>query len=155
MTKSHHRFATLALAALGLFATQPGCNKESPQGGPAATNTSNKDGFKLDVPSTRTAIDPGMRKEVTIKINRDGNFKEPVELSFKVPDGVTVQASKTKFEPNDKEVVLTLEASAEAKPGEASIDVTGKPQTGEPTTVSLPIEVRTSNTNAPAPAPAS
>jgi uncharacterized membrane protein len=149
----HPLFVALVLGTFGLLTTQPGCSKESPPGGPAATNNSTSDGFKLDVPSTRTVVESGMRKEVTITINRDGNFKEPVDLTFKMPDGVKAEASKTKFEPNDKEVVLTIEASADAKPGEASIDVTGKPQTGSPTTVSIPIEIKAAGSAAPTPAP--
>jgi uncharacterized membrane protein len=149
-------FFTLATCALALVTVQSGCNKESPTGGPAATNdtapstgnadsTANnaaRDGFRLEVPSTRTVIDPGTSKEVTITIDRDGNFKEPVALTFQSPAGVTVKPSKERFEPNDKEVVVALEAGADAKPGEASVQVTGKPQTGQTTSVSIPIEVR-------------
>jgi len=167
-------FRTLSTTAgsfalgIAVLLSQAGCEKESPPGGPAATNdtTSNatntnpsgttdtaKDGFKLSVPSTRTVIEPGARTEVAIKISRDGNFKEPVELTFKAPEGVTAQAAKPQFEPNDAEVMLTLEAAADAKPGEASIEVTGTPQTGSPTTVAVPIEVRARTDSAKPAAP--
>ena len=129
----------LCLGLLTVIASQIGCSKESPTGGPAATNDANSsnststnststtnppsttDGFRLEVPSLRTALEPGIRKEVTIAIDRDGNFKDPVALTFKTPDGVTATAAKERFESNDKEIVLGLEASADAKPGEASI----------------------------------
>ena len=131
----------------GLFvplAVLVGCSTESPKGGPAATSQNggaNRDGFKLEAPSMRTDIKPGERKEVKLSIDRDGNFNEAVDLEFKAPDGVTVNAFKTRFEPNDKEIKLTIEAAPDAKRGEASIEVVGKPQTGAPTSITIPIEI--------------
>ena len=139
------RLVLLSLAvglsvSLGALA---GCNKKSPPGGPAGTPEANtRDGFQLKVPATRTTLEPGTREEVTISIDRDGNFNQPVDLEFKAPPDVTVEPTKPRFEPNDKEVKVMIEASPDAKPGEASIEVVGKPETGASTSTSIPIEVK-------------
>jgi uncharacterized membrane protein len=135
--------ATAVMLAVALT----GCTKESEKGGPGAPATnSNAEAdddrtFTLDVPNITTTVEQGARDKASISIDRGDNFKEEVKLQFKPPAGVTVLPADASFNPDAEKVEITIEASAEAKPGDTNIEVTAVPATGKSITKTMPITV--------------
>jgi hypothetical protein len=132
--------------AVMLAVALTGCTKESEKGGPgadAAKKDANADEmtFTLDVPNITTTVEQGGRDKATISIDRGDQFKETVKLQFKPPAGVTVTPADASFNPDAESVEVTIEAAADAAPGDTNIEVTAMPQTGKALTKTMPITV--------------
>lgn len=116
---------------------------------PANSNKSNNtantnldaDTFTLKVPFGNTDIDRGKSKEVAISIHRGDTFHQNVKLSFKLPEGIKVTPIDPVLKPGENEVKVTFQVDASATPGEKTIEVTGTPDTGKPTSVPITIKV--------------
>jgi uncharacterized membrane protein len=137
-----------AVTAVTLAVALTGCTQEDEKGGPGATaekdaNTDADDDrtFTLNVPDITTTVEQGGRDKASISISRGDEFKEEVKLQFKPPEGVTVTPADAAFNPDAEKVEITIEASAEAAPGDTNIEVTAVPQTGKSITKTMPITV--------------
>jgi hypothetical protein len=139
-------FSLAVVSAIG-FA---GCTKESDKGGPGAVQAeknaadakaADKMSFAAEVSSIRTTVEQGGRDEVALSIDRGENFKETVALSFKPPAGVSVVPADASIAPAAEEAKVTIEAAADAAPGDTNIEVTFTPQTGKPVVKQIPITV--------------
>ena len=123
-----------------------GCT-EGTRGGPGVqsqpdsqTNTTNKpvitdskETFVMTTPVLSTTVKPGESKTASIGISRGSNFKDPVEISFTdLPSGVTVDPLKSTINAGDKELQVTINAKADAAPGEFNIVVKGHAASGGP-----------------------
>ena len=97
--------------------------------------------FAAEVSSISTTVEQGGRDEVALSIDRGENFKETVALSFKPPAGVSVVPADASIAPAAEEAKVTIEAAADAAPGDTSIEVTFTPQTGKPVVKQIPITV--------------
>jgi hypothetical protein len=166
----------MLVGALGLV----GCTRESPKGGPGATNTGptttaskdtqkttttttptddgktqtttkttttttndkRDDTFTVQVPAGATNVTQGKREEVTISIDRDGDFNEPVHIKFSAPKGITMVPAETSIKTGETKAKVAIEAAADAPVGRHSITVTGSPQTGASTSVKMDIDVK-------------
>lgn len=139
-------FGLAVMSAIG-FA---GCTKESDKGGPGATQAqksstdakeADKMTFAAEVSSITTTVEQGGRDEVKLSIDRGENFKEAVALTFKPPAGVSVVPANASIAPAEEETKVTIEAAADAAPGDTHIDVTFTPQTGKAVEKQIPITV--------------
>jgi uncharacterized membrane protein len=127
-----------------------GCTKESDKGGPGATQAakSNEDAknaedmmFTAKPPTITTTVEQGGRDEVTLSIDRGDKFKETVTLTFKPPAGVSVNPATASIPAGSEEAKVTIEAAADAAPGDTHIDVTFTPETGKAVPKTFPITV--------------
>jgi hypothetical protein len=140
----------LGLTAAGLVALflMTGCTEETPPGGPGATTTT-EDGdpaqpeatFQLELPSGATNIEQGASEQITIGIDRGDELQDEVQISFRPPQGVTIDPEQTTIPPGAEEVEVTLMVDATAPPGELMIDVEGQAAAGPPSTGQFRIEV--------------
>lgn len=131
----------LGLAALAA-AFAVGCNK-TPEGGPAP-GTDNS--FKLSLPTNTpaTSVKQKEKKTVTVEVVRGKDFKQPVTLEVKAPNGSGLQAEvdRAKVQPGeDGKVTVTITAEEKAALGEHKISVTGKPDQGQPSTGEFSVKV--------------
>ncbi|HLW65579.1 MAG TPA: hypothetical protein VKS79_09695 [Gemmataceae bacterium] len=125
-----------SLLVLGLVAFT-GCDKGT-QGGPGATNPSNRntisqddDTFKLSVPTFSTSIKQGESKVVDIGIKRGKNFDEDVSLKFdNLPKGVSLDPAAPAIKHGDKDTKVTLKAANDAAVGDFTVRVIGHPTKG-------------------------
>ncbi len=125
--------ASVALAlTLGL-----GCNKSS-EGGVAGTNNS----FKIGAPTMATTVKQGDKQTVSLTIDRDSAFQQNVKLDAQAPKGLKADFDKSTVKPGEaKEVALSITADKDAPLGDHVIKVTGKPDTGNATTVDVKVTV--------------
>jgi uncharacterized membrane protein len=127
------------LMVVGLVALA-GCNQSTTGGGGKTGGT-----FKLKGPLTTTTVKHGETKTVEITASEDKNFKEDVALTATIdpPDkGVTAELEPKTIKASDpKTANLIIKATDKAADGEYVIHVTGKPTTGEPTTVDVKVKV--------------
>ncbi len=128
---------TLALAAAA-------CNSSSPGGpgasGGSAANTPTT--FKLTGPTLSTTVKQGETDTVKLSISRGKDFKQSVAISTDAPKGLTVKLNSSKVAASDPEdFTFTVSADKDAPLGEQTIKVTGKPETGESTSVDVKINV--------------
>ncbi len=134
MSKIH-----LVLAASALFALSVGigCNKSS-EGGVTGT----KDTFKIGAPVMATTIKQGDKQTVSITVDRDSGFQQSVKLDAQAPKGLKVDMDKSTVKGSDaKEVALSITADKDCPLGDHVVKVTGKPDTGNPTTVDVKVTV--------------
>jgi uncharacterized membrane protein len=154
--------ASLAIAAFLLPVM--GCKNESPKGGPGAAGTAvtthksaygggtvqttkietidaKDNSFTIKVPSGSTDVTQGKNKDVTISIDRGSAFTQDVKLSFKAPEGIKITPADATIASANKDTKVLIEAAADAVPGEKTIEVTGTPTTGKPTSVTFVVKV--------------
>jgi uncharacterized membrane protein len=124
------------LLLLGLVAFT-GCDKGT-QGGPGATNPSNRNGigqaddtFKLTTPTFSTSLKQGESKVVDIGIKRGKNFDQDVSLKFdNLPKGVSVEPAAPALKHGDDDAKVTIKAANDAAVGDFTVKVTGHPAKG-------------------------
>lgn len=133
------RFMICGAIAAALFAT--GCNKESSQGGPGAKTEDSENVFTIKVPETAVAVTQGQEEKMTISLDRGDTFDQTVKLSFELPDGVTITPEDAELMKGQNEREFSIKAAEDAAAGEHAVKVTGKPETGEATTVSFKVQV--------------
>jgi hypothetical protein len=146
-----------------------GCTKESPEGGPGAmvdddrnvrrdvtdngrpVQPSRTDGdldndlddnvFTMVVPRAATNIEPGEKEDVTIKINRDDDFRQAVRIMIQPQPGVTVEPQEAVIEPGSSETKFLIGAAVDAPLGEKALTVVGIPDQGREVTMTLDVNV--------------
>ena len=131
-------FAALTLSMLIVM----GCSKESaPAKAPTSGTTPNKEEtFTLKVPDTATNIAKGEDEAVKITVDRGDDMKGDIALTFKPPEGITIEPASATIPADDDKVEVTVTADKTAGEGEKDISVTGK--SGEKvTTASFKVEV--------------
>ncbi len=120
-----------------------GCNQSTTGGKPSEPHGS----FKLTGPSNtpETTVKHGESVTKDITIDADKNFKEDLTFDAKVEPadpGLTATVEPKVWKASDpKKVELHIKATDKTKSGDYTIDVTGKPATGNPTTVHVKIKV--------------
>jgi uncharacterized membrane protein len=117
-------FAALTLSLLIVM----GCSKESePAKNPKAETTPAKeDTFTLDLPDTATNIAKGADEPVKITVDRGDDFKGDIALTFKPPEGITIEPVSATIPADADDVEVTVTAADSAGAGEKDIEVTGK-----------------------------
>jgi uncharacterized membrane protein len=117
-------FATLSLSMLIVM----GCSKETDPAKtpgakttPAAANT-----FELEIPTGATNVDKGATQTMTIGVDRGDDLKGAVALTFKPPEGITIEPASAEIPADKDEVEITVKAADDAAAGEKTIPVTGK-----------------------------
>ncbi len=134
MSKSYLVLAASAALALTVGI---GCNKSS-EGGVSGT----KDTFKIGAPPLATTIKQGDKQTVPITVDRDSGFQQSVKLDAQAPKGLKVDLDKSTVKPSDlKDVALSITADKDCPLGDHVVKVTGKPDTGNPTTVEVKVTV--------------
>jgi uncharacterized membrane protein len=142
-------FSVAVASALVLFL---GCNKSEP-GGPDAkrsdaknpiTGAPNNESFRISAPAVDTTLKQGEHKQVDVEVERSKDFKQDVTLTFKGDKGVSVTPASATVKASDKDTTVKIKVSAEKTTpiGEATIHVTAKPQTGEPTSAEFKVNVK-------------
>ena len=106
-----------------------GCQSNGTQGG----TVPNGQGFKITVPTFSTTIKQRELQTVTISVNRDDYFKQDVTVAIKAPAGLSVDPTSVRVRAGEKpDVQLRISANKDAALGDYHVDVTGTPETGEP-----------------------
>jgi hypothetical protein len=106
------------------------------------TRTDRDNTFSVRVPSVATNITQGKREEVTISINRDGDFDQPVNLKFQAPQGIKIVPAEASIKTGETKTNVFVEAAEDAPVGRHSITVTGSPQTGAATSVKMDVDIK-------------
>lgn len=97
--------------------------------------------FKLVKPST-TELKQGEAKEVTVKIDRGRDFKEPVMISFEqLPKGVTLEPATAEIQPGHDQAVFKVKTTNDTPVGDAMLNVLAKPKTGESVRMEMKVKV--------------
>ena len=124
--------ATLALAVVS------GCQSAGPRGG----GVSRDEGFKIAVPTFETAVKQGELQTVAVSLQRGEYFKRDVRLQIKASKGIGVDPTNIMVKASDKpDLQLTVTASKDAAFGDYRVDVTGTPDTGQPTSAEFKVKV--------------
>lgn len=159
----------LASLFLGALLVATGCN-QSPSGGPGAntgrtttvakhsgtsgdattTTTTSPDRevtdkantFKLSGPVTETNLKQGEKKEFSISVSRGNDFKQAVKLTFNPGKGLKVTPENLSVNASDKEAKFFVEAMKDAPLGHTQVEVTGTPETGAATNLTVKVEVK-------------
>ena len=131
----------LSLAALSL-ALVVGCN-ESPKGSGTGTGPGEGGTFRIDPPNLPTTIKQGDRESITIKLNRDKDFKQNLKLTAKPnSDKVKATFAKDTIAGSDPaEVALAIEVAKDAPEGDHTISVTATPDKGTAVSKDVTIKV--------------
>lgn len=133
-------YGSLIVAGLLVVA---GCNVSTTGGKPGESNAS----FKLKGPANtpETSIKRGEPVTKDITIDPEKNFKEDIAFEVKVEPadgGVSATVEPTSWKADKpKKVELHIKAADDAKEGEYTIHVTGKPAKGNATTVDVKVKV--------------
>jgi hypothetical protein len=92
------------------------------------TTTTGGDGkYTLTKPDDVT-IKQGEKKDVTVKVERKGDFKDEVKLTISdLPDGVKAEKSEVTVAKDAKEATFTLKADDAAKEGDGTPKIKGSP----------------------------
>lgn len=99
-----------------------------------------KDTFTLTVP--RLSLKQGETETISIGVERQKSFNEPVALSFgDLPKGITLAIDEPQLQAGEAEAKVTLTASEDASLGDFTIQVTGHPKKGADATKMLNITV--------------
>jgi len=140
--------AILIASALVAFL---GCNQSGP-GGPGAKKADTKtitgapknETFSISAPTLETSVKQGEEKEVDITVNRSKDFKQDVTLTFKGDKAVTITPSSATVKASDKDTKVKVKVAAEkdAPIGEATVQVTAKPETGDSTSAEFKVKVK-------------
>ena len=141
-----------------------GCCRESYKGGPGANKTGTgttgtgtgttgtgtgttttgegRDHLTIKVPSGNTNVTQGEQQEVTITVNRNGNFDQEVSLKFDPPAGLKVDPATVTVPKGKDDARVTVHANPDAKVGTTNVQVTGTGGGGPAAKVELGIEVK-------------
>ena len=129
--------AAAVLIAAGLI----GCN-QSPPGGKTSKDTPRKATFDIKAPPLSTTIKQGDTQTVKLTLDRGKDFKEDVTLSVDAPEGLKVELDPKTVKASDSETVTAkVSAAKDAAVGDHTVKVTGKPQTGDSTSVDFKVKV--------------
>lgn len=156
------RFSSIPLYGVAAFiaaaAMLAGCEKKGTSGGPGVTTTTatttttvaattttvanSGETFKVTVPSGTTSVKQGESKTETFGLSRGRDFDQAVSLKFSgEPAGVKFDPAMPTIKSGEKETSVAITAAADAKPGEATVTVTGHPMSGEDSTAEFTIKV--------------
>ena len=141
------RVFTIAAGTLIAAAILGGCSKQSPKGGPGATGqpqgrtVDNAHVFQLSVPGQAIDIEQGQAQEVAISISRGSEFDQDVSLSFGGANGVIVTPANPVIAAGENQTKVEVQVDPNAPVGTANVEVTGTPQTGQPVSVSMRVDV--------------
>lgn len=116
-----------------------GCNKSPEGGAPSGSNT-----FELKAPTMSTTIKQGETKNIDVTISHGKDFKDDIMLDAAgegLPKGVETKLSKAKVPATEEKVTLAVTAASDATLGEGKVKVTGKPGTGNATSVNVPVKI--------------
>lgn len=142
-----------------------GCNNESPKGGPgvsgthkATTTTTTSDGSKTTTTTTEHKTDKrdtfsvkvpdgqnvtqGKNQEVTISLSRGSDFNQSVKLEIKAPKGLKVEPNNPTIKAGENSVKVLIQAEDGAAVGRQLITVVATPESGAPTSVEMPVDVK-------------
>src|SRR5207245_9187312 len=108
------------------------------------TGSPKNETFRIAAPATETSLKQGEEKEVDVTIDRSKDFKQDVTLTFKTDKGVTVTPSSATVKASDKDTKVKVKVAAEkdAPIGEATVQVTAKPETGDSTSAEFKVKVK-------------
>lgn len=128
-----------SLCVVGLFvATLIGCTSRSVPGGGA--DKSHK--FTLVGPATSTSIKQGETQTVSLTLDRGKDFKQTVNLKVEPPTGVEAVLDEASVKPSaEGRISLKVTATDKASTGDHTIQVTARPETGDPTKLDVKIKV--------------
>jgi hypothetical protein len=129
----------LAVAAAAVLALGPvACSNQSPEGGTPGTNST----FKLSGPTIKPSIKQGDTETVKVSVNRDKNFHQTVNLDVKAPDKIKADLDRTTVKDGEStDLNLKINPAADAPPGDHTITITGKPESGQSTTLQVTVNV--------------
>lgn len=129
-----------------------GCGRESNPGGPGASrpgtgangaaNGASDRTFTITVPGIAEGVRQGEEGEVTIKVHRGDQFKEPVTLTFEAPAGVQIEPRTVEVKEGQDEQRVKVRADATAQVGKHTVTVKATPQTGVAVTQTFDVNVR-------------
>jgi hypothetical protein len=137
----------MGLMVAGLVAGL-GCNQST--GGRPATGahgggiTGGKEKFTLKGPVTTTTLMQGETRKDELTVSKGAEFKDDITFSVKSkPEGVdaTVEPKTLKGSEGSGKVEVTLKAADNAKTGEGTVVVEGKPHEGEPADIPIKVKV--------------
>lgn len=142
------RVQILSVAAgvtAALFAA--GCGSTSPTGGHSTNPTTEKVNdkaatFDFKGPATTPNLAQGEKKNITLTLGRGNDFRDTVKFPAEAPKGLKVEfpkASVAAGEPAD--VIMAVEAAADAAVAEHNIKVTATPATGKATARDVKVKV--------------
>ncbi|MBW3542871.1 MAG: hypothetical protein KY476_21625 [Planctomycetes bacterium] len=89
-----------------------------------------KDVFTLTLPEGATDITAGKTVEVTINVNRKGEFKDAVTVSLQPPQGVQVEPKEITVQPGVDEATFQVSALPGTPAGERTVQVQGEGAAG-------------------------
>ncbi len=136
--------AMMAAAVVGLA----GCSGSvsTKPGGVTAPHRSDsasvgKGSFKLE--AKPVTVKQGDKATTTIQVDREGSFKEAVEITVESPDPkITVDPKSFPMPPEVGKKDIAIGAAADATPQDYTLTVTGKPSVGETTKVDFKVTVK-------------
>ena len=130
------RTIVAALVGLGLIAGA-GCNKSTEGGASSGGNT-----FTLKGSSGSTDVKQGETKNIDITIGHGSDFKDNIALTATTEGkGLTVKIDPASVPATTGKAVLMVTVAADAPLGKSNVKITGKPGTGNATTVEDTINV--------------
>jgi len=102
-----------------------------------------KDTFTIKVPG-ETTLKQGEKKEITITVDREKEFKQDVTLKLTSEKGIIITPSTETVKASDAsaQAKFTVEVTKDAAVAEHVINVTGTPTRGAPTSASFKIDVK-------------
>ena len=109
---------------------------------PNATITQPADSFSMNVPNLATSLKQGETKQVSISLRRGEGFTQNVSLSFAgLPTGVMIDPATVNVKADEAEAKFSVVAAETAALGDATITVTGHPETGKDSTNTFKISI--------------
>ncbi|MEO2087936.1 MAG: hypothetical protein ABGY75_00350 [Gemmataceae bacterium] len=134
---------TAALFAAGCGNTSPTCGHASGTTNPTTGKANDKSAtFNFKGPAITPSLAQGEKKNITLTLDRGNDFRDTVKFSAEAPKGLKVEfpkASVAAGEPND--VIMSVEAAADAAVAEHNIKVTATPAAGAATSLDIKVKV--------------
>jgi hypothetical protein len=116
-----------------------GCQSSSPRGGDLLGT---RRGFKIAVPGAAVKLNQGREVSVPVKLQRDRYFRQDVQLSFRVSEGLSIQPTEVLIKASDlPETAIQVRASAGTALAHYRVIVTGTPAEGKPSSVAFDVRV--------------
>ncbi len=112
-------------------------------GTPTNAPHGNRETFELKGPTGTEKVEQGTSVKFKLSISRGKDFKDNVMLKAESPDPklhVTLEPNEFRGSEN-KDVEVTVAADPDAKIGEDHVRITGTPQSGNPTTLDVKVDV--------------
>lgn len=123
----------------------------NPPGAPVSTentpartniNTTADNTFAVDVPKS-LSVTQGRQEKTSVSINRGRTFDQAVTLTLKSDSGdIRVVPERKEVPRGEKKIDVTVEAGENATVGDHAIEVTGRPETGDQTSVRFTVTVK-------------